>query len=65
MGGSFQTVQGRVASSTERGAAGLTAKRLDPLGMAMGAVSNQGMNLSLRDAEVRALAVGTGEALGV
>ena len=30
--GGFQSVQGRVASSAERGAAGLTAKGLDPLG---------------------------------
>ncbi len=29
--GGFQTVQGSVASSTERGAAGLTAKGLDPV----------------------------------
>src|SRR5215469_2107498 len=38
---SFQTVQGSVTSSTERGAAGLTTKRLDALGMAMRAIANQ------------------------
>src|SRR6516165_8791128 len=43
LGRGFQAVQGRVASSTERRAAGLTAKRLDPLGLAMLAISDQGM----------------------
>ena len=41
-GGSFQTVQGRVASSTERGVAGRASKRLDLLGMAMRAIPDQG-----------------------
>src|SRR5258708_1869060 len=65
MGGGFQTVQGSVASSTERGAAGLTAKGLDPLGMAMLAIPNQSMNVSICDAAVGALLVRTGEALCV
>jgi len=63
--GGFQTIQGSVASSTESGAAGLTAKGLDPLGMAMLAIPNQGMNVSVCDAGVGALSVGTGEALCV
>jgi hypothetical protein len=54
-----------VASSTESGAAGLAAKRLDELGMAMLAISNKGMDVSIDDAEVRALLVGTSEPLGV
>jgi hypothetical protein len=37
---SFQTVQRGVAPGSERGAAGLTAKRLDPLSLAMCAISN-------------------------
>ena len=63
--GGFQTIQGSVASSTESGAAGLAAKRLDPLGMAMLAIPNQGMNVSICDAGVGALSVGTGKALCV
>ncbi len=51
--------------SSERHAAGLTAKRLDPLGMAMRAIPNQGVNVSVCDPGVRALLVGTGEALGI
>jgi hypothetical protein len=63
--GGFQAVQGGVAPRTERRVASLTAKGLDPLGMAMSAIANQGMNVSVCDAEVRALVVGAGEALGV
>ena len=65
MRGGFQVVQGSVASSAERGAASLTAKGLDPLGMAMLAITNQGMDLSIGDPAVRALLIGTGEAFGV
>jgi hypothetical protein len=65
LGGGFQTVQGRVASSTERGVAGLTAKGLDALGTAMFAISDQGMNVSIGNPEVRAAVVGTSETLGV
>ena len=65
MGRGFQTVQGSVASSTERGAAGLTAKRLDLLGMAMLAISDQSVDVSIGDPEVRALLVETSEARGV
>jgi hypothetical protein len=65
LGGSFQTVQRSVASSTERGAAGLTAKRLDRLSRAMLAISDEGMDVRIGDSEVRALLVRTGVALGV
>ncbi|MGZ3646386.1 MAG: hypothetical protein ACXVCM_21350 [Ktedonobacteraceae bacterium] len=61
----FQTIQGCVAPSTEGGMAGLTAKGLDALGLAMFAISNQCMNVSIDDAEIRALLIGTGEAVGV
>jgi len=40
MGRGFQTVQGRVASSTERDAASLTTKGLDALGLAMRAITD-------------------------
>ncbi len=48
--GGFQTIQWRVASSTERGAASLTAERLDLLGTAMLAISNQRVDVSIGDA---------------
>lgn len=50
LGKGFQPVQRRVASSTERGAALLTAKGLD---------------LRIGDAEVLALLIGTGETLSI
>jgi hypothetical protein len=65
LGGSFQTVQGGVAPGSESGVAGRASKRLDLLSMTMLAIPNQGMNVSIGDAEVRALLVGTGEALSV
>ena len=52
-------------SGTERSAAGLTTKRLDQFGTAMLAITDQGMDLSIGDPEVRALLVGTSEPLGV
>src|SRR5260221_14165197 len=61
----FQAIQGSVASGTEGGAAGLTAKGLDPLGQAMRAISDQGVDVSVCDPGVRALWVRTGEAVGV
>ena len=64
-GGSFQTAQGGVAPSSERGAAGLAAKGLDAFSMAMCAIPNECMNVSIGDPGVRALLVRTGEALGV
>ena len=63
--GGFQTIQGGVASGSERRVAGLAAKGLDPLGMAMRAIANQRMNVSVCDPGVRTLMVGAGEALGV
>ena len=54
-----------MAPRTERGAAGLAAKGLDLFSVTMGAIPNQGMNVSICDPEVRALVVGTGETLGV
>jgi hypothetical protein len=41
-----------MAPSTERGVASLTAKGLDPLGMTMPAISDEGVDLSIADAEV-------------
>ncbi len=63
--GGFQTVQGRVAPGSERGMAGLTAERLDLLSTTVLAIANQSMDLSIGDAEVGALLIGTGEAGGV
>ena len=40
VGRGFQAVHGGVASGTERGAAGLTPKRLDLLGMTMLAIAD-------------------------
>ncbi len=65
LGRGFQPVQGRVAPSSERGAASLTAKGLDPFGLAMLAIANQSMHSRVSVAKVRALPVRTGEALGV
>jgi hypothetical protein len=61
----FQTIQRRVAPGREGGAARLTAKRLDRLGMAMLAVPNQCMDVSIGVAEVRTLLVGAGVAVRV
>jgi hypothetical protein len=58
-------VQGSVASGGERGAAGRTSKGLDPLGMAMCAIPNQSMHVSVCDSRVGALSVRTGETLSV
>ena len=62
---SFQTVQGGVTPSSERGVAGLTTKGLDLLSATMCAILNQGVYVSICDAEVRALVVGTSEALSL
>jgi len=64
-GRSFQTVERRVPSSAERGAARLAAKGLDRLSTAMLAVPDKRMEVSVCVAKVRALRVRTGEALGV
>ena len=63
--GSFQTVQGGVAPSTERGAASLAAKGLDLLGTAMLAIPDKGVDVRISDPEVGALLIGTGKTLGV
>jgi hypothetical protein len=63
--GGFQTIQGGVAPGRESRVTGLAAKRLDLLGMAMLAITNQGVEVSVCDPGVRALLVGTGEALRV
>ena len=55
--GGFQTVQGGVAPGSESGVAGLATKCLDLLSMTMLAIPNQGMNMSVGDAEVQALPV--------
>jgi len=65
LGRGFQTVQRSVASSTERGTAGLTAKRLDRLSRAMLAISDEGKDVRIGDSEVQALLVRTGVALGL
>jgi len=63
--GGFQTGQGSVAPGSDRGAASLAPERLDPLGMPRLAISDECMDVSIGDAEGRALLGGTGEALGV
>jgi hypothetical protein len=63
--GGFQAVQGGVASSAESGVTGLATECLDLLSATMCAVSNQSVDVSVCDAEVRALVVGTGETLGI
>ncbi len=65
LGRGFQPVQGRMTSCTEGGAAGLTTKRLDPLGLAVLAIPNESMNVCACNAEVGALVVGAGEAVRV
>jgi hypothetical protein len=65
VGGRFQTVERCVASSAERGAARRASEGLDRLGLAMLAIANESMNMSIGDAAVEALLVRTGEAFGV
>jgi hypothetical protein len=60
----FQTVERGMAPGREGGAAGLTAKGLDPFGLAMLAVPDQRVDMSIGDPEVWTLLVGTGEAFG-
>ena len=60
--GSFQAVQRGMAPGSERGTASLAAQCLDALGMAMLAIPNESMNVSVCDAEVWTLVVRTGEA---
>ena len=63
--GGFQTGEGSVAPGCERGTAGRASKCLDLLGMAMLAISDQSVDVSIGDAEGWALLVGTGVALRV
>ena len=65
MGRGFQTVQGRVPSSTERGVTGRASKGLDALGLAMLAITDKRVDMGLSDSKVQALSVGTGKALSV
>jgi hypothetical protein len=58
-------VQRCIASSAERGAARLTAERLDPLSMPMLAIPDERMPVCLGDPEVQTLLIGTGEPLGI
>jgi len=53
-----------VTPRTERGTASRTSEGLDPLGLAMFAISDQRMDVSIGDPEVRTLSVGTSEAFG-
>jgi hypothetical protein len=64
-GRGFQAVQGGVTSRAECAAARLTTERLDLLGMAVLAISDQGVDSIIGDAEVRALGVQTGMALRI
>jgi hypothetical protein len=65
MGRGFQPRQRRVAPGSEGGTAGRASKGLDLLGLAVLAISDQGVDLSIGDPGVRTLRVGTGESLGV
>src|SRR5215471_20716328 len=47
LGGGFQTVQGGVTPGCESGVAGRASKGLDPLGMTMPAISDEGVDLSI------------------
>jgi hypothetical protein len=64
-GRGFQTIQRGMAARAERGVTGRASKRLDLLGMAMLAIPNQSVDVSVSDSEVWALLVGTGKAFCV
>jgi len=55
--GSFQPVEGRDAPGSERITIGLTAKRLDALGMPMFAIADEGVDMNIGDPVVGALLV--------
>src|SRR5437660_2315048 len=61
--GGFQTIQGGVASGSESAVAGLTAKGLDALGLAVLANADKGMDVCIGDLVGRAPRVGTSESL--
>ena len=63
--GSFQPVEGSIAPGSEGGVAGETSECLDVLGLAVLAIPDEGVELSVGVSEVPALRVGTGEAVGV
>src|SRR5260370_5529792 len=63
LGGGFQTIQRGMAPGSERGMAGLAAHCLDALGMAILAIANESMDVSVCDAEGRAMGVRTGEVI--
>ena len=63
--GVFKRYKGVLRRARERGMAGETSKGLDAFGLTVLAISNQCMNVSIGDSEVRALLIGTGEAVGV
>jgi hypothetical protein len=52
-------------SSTECGSASLTTKGLDVLGLAMLAIPDERVDVSISDPEVQTLLIGTGKILGV
>ena len=63
--GVFRRYKGGVTSRAECAAARPTTERLDLLGMAVLAISDQGVDPIIGDAEVRALGVETGMALRI
>jgi hypothetical protein len=65
LGGSFQMVQRRIASSAEPGAARRTSERLDRFSAAMLAIPDERMDVGVSDPEVQTLLIGTGETLGI
>ncbi len=65
LGGGFQAIQGRVASSAEGGVARLAPEPLDVLGLAMFAIAHQRMDASICLANVGALPVRACEPFGV
>ena len=58
VGRGFQTIEGSVTPRSERGVASLTTKGLDVLGMAMLAIPDQGVDVSIGDPGVWALRLG-------
>ena len=62
--GPFEAIQGRGTTGGAGGPTGLATKGLDALGLAMRAVTDQGVKLRIGDAVVRTSVVRTGEAVG-
>ncbi len=60
----LEAIEGRITAGGEGRAAGLAAKGLDALALAMRAVADKGVALCIIDAAVEAGWVGTGEAVG-